>query len=399
MAKTQKKLQNTLAQLVYEAEHGPGPERVEEARQHRLQQRRICQLTVHAIREPPALSTLLGAEVDDEEIEQTEINHQRYYNMKDIGEDIPFITQSRTFGGLLSPFIRFFRPVDVPLSDPVSQHWQPYASRLWSRLISILPRFIYRTVHSDSAGEVVLHEDGSTEFRSEQYRLNGSPTKFADFDKQYHQKDIARHLRGVKEPTHLVSCTDSLDYALYFCHRAYCRKRTRDVFVYVVDTHKLLEPCMMMSMYCAVKAYAVRLRPVWLDKMFAYSSLTEYVCWDSLRASSVEKIDYAFLKASGKDSLNFDPLFRTSCAELFPDLIAAAKFKDSRSNLHSKMYITPVERLDIERYKTNPWVHQKGERMDPPIAMAKVLGPRMTDVQIQKIFNLVAPTRTKPLCY
>lgn len=169
--------------------------------------------------------------------------------------------------------------------------------------------------------------------------------------------------------------------------------------MYVVDTHKITDPCVLMSMYCAVKAYAVRLKPVWVDKMFAYSSLTEYICWDSLRASALEKIDYAYLMASGKDSSTVDPILRTSCAELFPALIAAAVFKDCRSGLHSKMYITPVEQLDIDKFQMNPWMHPKGERMEPPIAMAKISGPRMTDIQIRRIFNLVAPFQNRAVLF
>jgi len=124
-------------------------------------------------------------------------------------------------GDNVSPYRKTVYKIDQATSTRINLIRSiPNFQLLGFKTTSSLPRFLWRVVHSASAGEVVMDGQGA-HFHSQARKLNGSLSDFVNFEMQAVREQLKRHVNIEKKNfnSHWISMTDSFEHALVRAER------------------------------------------------------------------------------------------------------------------------------------------------------------------------------------
>lgn len=235
----------------------------------------------------------------------------------------------------------------------------------------------------------------------------GQATNFSAYEMDDIGDRLAAHIsgwktmRGIPMPSHFVSTTDSFESALNRAERSLAMKRT-NIFIYVIDTHTLRQPSLVLLMYLAVKAYDVasRLAP-WRNEMFRYGSLTEWIWWDTIAATCVDKIDYL---AFSKPERGLQA-WRKHLSEIVPDVVEAGHGKKNsprgvpRTVLHATLYTSKSVETARLHYDLTVWQGRCGPLPNLPKEVTSDKRVLMEEGDIEHVWSLASVTGSRNLVF
>ena len=202
-----------------------------------------------------------------------------------------------------------------------------------------------------------------------------------------------KNMRGIPMPSHFISTTDSFESALNRAERSLAMKR-KNVTIYVVDTYTLQQPTLVMLMYLAVKAYdvATRLAP-WRNEMFRYGSLTEWIWWDTIVASSVDKIDYVAFSRPGSGQVQG---WRKHLSDIIPEVINAGHGKQNsprgvpRTVLHATLYTSSSVEMARLHFDMTVWRGRCGPLPKLPKDVARDKRVTMEESDLEHVWQIAS---------
>lgn len=365
----------------------------------RAQQRRNVQ---------PLPTLTIKAELEDEKTEQMDDQQiiQTTTNPADI--DVAYI--SRAYEGKLCPYSKLIYSINLDTNEREGfLRTIPHFKRLFANTQLYLPRYIFRVVHSKSAGKVFVDENGNTHFWSQAYMQHECESGFQNFDMESITQQLRCHISGRisdgKNPfaSHFISTTDSFERAINKAQRHFSKKDVENVLIYVIDTHSLQTLALVFLMALALRAWNVlELIPQWKNAYFMHGALTEWVFWDSIVASKVEAIDYgAFCKPPPSDNR-----IRPRCLEnIIPTVVEAGRHKAgtakgvSRSVLHAALYASRKQEMERQEFASNVRASRNGPLPVAPKSVKNDKRVMINDAALADVWRIVSALENRNLLF
>lgn len=282
--------------------------------------------------------------------------------------------------------------------------------------MTLLPQYVFRVVHSGSAG-AVIQEGNSTWFlsrasaeerASEEGGFTGPVANFDVFSRDDIAHQLECHISGWKSSgrrpfsSKWISTTGSFEAAL---NRAEWCTDTKfgNVKIYIIDTNTLQEATLTIVIFLAMKAYDVSPDIAgWKDDMFRYNSLTEWVFWDQIRASDVVEIDYNTFARPKKDVKKG---CRLNLQEALPEVIKAGSFAEGsqrgipRSVLHAQLYHSQHELREIEHFEEKVFATRSGRLPSVSNVARKDRRSAIDDAYLESIWSLAGDSKHKDVLF
>ncbi|KAK6369152.1 hypothetical protein LTR64_007313 [Lithohypha guttulata] len=282
----------------------------------------------------------------------------------------------------------------------------PHFARLNEKTRDLLPQYIFRVVHSESAGKV-FEKDGITHFESHAVHTHGS-SAFDAFTQDEITDQLRAHICGWTSTggqpfsSHFISTTDSFECALNRAERHVVNKGT-DITIYVIDTNSLQQPTVAILMFLALQAWNVSSKlPEWRNELYRYGSLTEWLFWDEIAASWVDRIEYPKFANPKRTS---DNRWKLSLRDVIPDVVDAARGDENtkrgvpRTILHAALYST--QRMEEERryFDLSVFVGRCGPLPDAPASVKRDKRANISAQHIEDVWTLASATNSKNLVF
>lgn len=327
--------------------------------------------------------------------------------------------ETRAYNGKLSPFTKLIYSIDVHTRQRLRYlRAIPYFDRLWQRVQSLLPRYIFRVVHDGSAGQVFeigtptvngTTEVSRTEFWSQGYKQQASidPDNATIPITNLLRADVAEqihgHMFGKSKgfASRWISNTDSFELAINRAERHRAAKRS-NVVIYIIDTHTFIEPALPNLMFLAFRAWNVnKENHRFIAKYFEYGSLTEWLFWDKIVARDVVKIDYTSF-AYPERGLEAGWRPHLADRDLIRRVIDAAQAKagtSTRRLLHEELYITSATEVAIEKWHKETFAGRCGKLPKAPRVVKSDKRVSIDDMTIEKVWNMVKTTPSRNVLF
>ncbi len=221
-----------------------------------------------------------------------------------------------------------------------------------------------------------MDESGMTHFQSYACLQNDGPTSFENFGMEEITQQLNCHINGWRSTnripfaSHFISTTDSFERAINKAQRHYVKDGDHAVTIYIIDTYSLQHSAIVFLMALALRAWDVLvLIPGWRASMFMHDALTEWIFWDEIVASEVEKIEYATFAWPRRSDGQNQPI---RLRDVIPRVVEAGGYSAdtvkgvSRSVLHAHLYSSKNKRkneklslyrptpLAMDLYRTHP---------------------------------------------
>ncbi|KAK5104463.1 hypothetical protein LTS08_002352 [Lithohypha guttulata] len=318
--------------------------------------------------------------------------------------DVHFETQA--FEGKIAPLNKLIKKMGPGGMRQQFIRSIPHFARLNEKTRDLLPQYIFRVVHSESAGKV-FEKDGITHFESHAVHTHGS-SAFDAFTQDEITDQLRAHICGWTSTggqpfsSHFISTTDSFECALNRAERHVVNKGT-DITIYVIDTNSLQQPTVAILMFLALEAWNVSSKlPEWRNELYRYGSLTEWLFWDEIAASWVDRIEYPKFANPKRTS---DNRWKLSLRDVIPDVVDAARGDENtergvpRTILHAALYST--QRVEEERryFDLSVFVGRCGPLPDAPASVKRDKRANISAQHIEDVWTLASATNSKNLVF
>lgn len=316
--------------------------------------------------------------------------------------------------GRLSPYMKMVYKIDPKPGKPRSLVRSiPNFELLGFGTMSGLPEVLFRVVHSESAGAVIMNGQGA-HFRSQARKIHRTPSRFDDFEMADIADQIKRHVNGEKKKfsSHWLSTTDSFEHACVKAERHFQSKKVGDVKIYRINTRSLKKPALILLMYRAIRAWNVEDSLVkWRWDMFKHSTLTEWIIWDELDADDVEEIPYSTFSRPPQPESTRPVNHITRCPpdliRIIPELAKTAAQKEDfktgrgipRIALHRKCYFTPEQRAEIQDFDEKVYAKRSGQLPNAPKVVQKDIRSNISTRLLDDIYAIAEPWRSRRLIF
>lgn len=193
--------------------------------------------------------------------------------------------------------------------------------------------------------------------------------------------------------SHFISTTDSFECAISWANRHFTEGQVQDVAIYVVDTHSLRNPATVVSMALALRAWNVlKPTPDWRTFFFMHGALTEWIFWDNIVASKVEKIVYGdFFKPRepGRNSR------LAGLENVIPKVMEASRYEAntknvvSRSTLHGIIYASAQQEKERLEFSSQARATRNGPLPSAPKSVQNDKRVQINDKSLGDVWNIV----------
>lgn len=256
---------------------------------------------------------------------------------------------------------------------------------------------------------MVDEKGGFTHFKSHANLQNGNFTNIDNFSLEEIREQLKGHvcqrktLRGKSFTSHFISTTDSFERVLNIAEHHFTKGEASDIAIYVIDTHSLQRPALTFLMAHAIKAWCVEdVLPRWVASMLRLGLMTEWIFWDEIVASKVERIAYStFSRPRRTSALTLNP----HLIDLIPLVMEAGRHQIDtarrmpRSTLQARLYTSPAQHMERQKHDVGAWATRAGPSQPVPKSVLSDKRARIDNKSLEDVWNFVCTLQNRNLIF